>query len=252
MGLQSAMEALPEAILPEQRASFMEDLSEQHLWAYLLQASLSYVAIFAIAGAMEPWQHHFFRQRNTEELRVTNPTQSDSYFMHLDRPRLRRPCTLFSGARVGWARFIAERDLSSQDWARAKVNAIFPPKLFLFRKKEWESVCERERERERESALQIRERVVAHISRLATLHPGAKPAFTVFYRAGAKELENTIYSPQLFLIRKKDFQRASMTGESSRKNLIILQAEAEKLSGFTPSIQPEAAGLGLYARCKTR
>ena len=37
MGLQSAMEALPEALLPEQRASFMEDLSEQHLWAYLLQ-----------------------------------------------------------------------------------------------------------------------------------------------------------------------------------------------------------------------
>ena len=37
MGLQSAMEALPEALLPEQRACFMEDLSEQHLWAYLLQ-----------------------------------------------------------------------------------------------------------------------------------------------------------------------------------------------------------------------
>ena len=37
MGLQSAMEALPEALLPEQRASFMEDPSEQHLWAYLLQ-----------------------------------------------------------------------------------------------------------------------------------------------------------------------------------------------------------------------
>ena len=37
MGLQSAMEALPEALLPEQRASFIEDLREQHLWAYLLQ-----------------------------------------------------------------------------------------------------------------------------------------------------------------------------------------------------------------------
>ena len=32
----------------------------------------------------------------------------------------------------------------------------------------------------------------------------------------------------------------------------ILQAKVEKLSGFTPSIQPEACGLGLYARCKTR
>ena len=108
---------------------------------------LSYVAIFAIAGAMEPWQHHFFRQRNTEWLRVTNPTQSDSHSLHLDRPRLH---AFFSGARVGWAHFIAERDLSSQDQARAKENTIYPPKLFLFRKKEWESEIERERERERE------------------------------------------------------------------------------------------------------
>ena len=54
---------------------------------------------------------------------------------------------------------------------------------------------------------------------LATLHRGAKPAFTIFYRAGAKELENAIYSPQVFLLRKKDVERASMTGESSRKNL---------------------------------
>ena len=37
MGLPSAMEALPEALLLEQRASFMEDLSRQHLWAYLPQ-----------------------------------------------------------------------------------------------------------------------------------------------------------------------------------------------------------------------
>ena len=91
--------------------------------------------------------------------------------------------------------------------------------------------------------------------RLATLHRGAKPAFTIFYRAGAKELENAIYSPQLFLLRKKDVERASMTGESSRKNLNILhvQASASKLSGFTPRIQPSACGLGLYnARCKTR
>ena len=31
------MEALPEALLLEQRASFMEDPSRQHLWAYLPQ-----------------------------------------------------------------------------------------------------------------------------------------------------------------------------------------------------------------------
>ena len=59
--------------------------------------------------------------------------------------------------------------------------------------------------------------------RLAALHRGAKPAFTIFYRAGAKELENAIYSPQRFLLRKKDVERASMTGESSRKNLNIVR-----------------------------
>ena len=54
MGLQSAMEALPEVLLPEHRASFVEDLSEQHLRAYLLQPFCPNVAILAIAGAMEP------------------------------------------------------------------------------------------------------------------------------------------------------------------------------------------------------
>ena len=109
------------------------------------------------------------------------------------------------------------------------------------RKRDRESVCEGFNDwREWSRMLQ-----------LATLHRGAKPAFTIFYRAGAKELENAIYSPQVFLLRKKDVERASMTGESSRKNLNILQASASKLSGFTPRIQPSACGLGLYnARCK--
>ena len=101
MGLQTAMEALPEALLPEQRASFMEDLSEQHLWAYLLQP---FCPMWQFLRLQVQWSHDnttFFRQRNTEWLRVTNPTQCDSHFLHLDRPRLRRPCTLFSGARVG-------------------------------------------------------------------------------------------------------------------------------------------------------
>ena len=79
--------------------------------------------------------------------------------------------------------------------------------------------------------------------RLATLHRGAQPAF---YLQSSTKLER--YSPQIFLLQKKDFERASMTGESCRKNLNILQAEAEKLSGFTPSIQPEVPGRGLYAR----
>ena len=201
---------------------------------------------------MEPWQHHFFRQRNTEWLSVTNPTQCDSHTghsLHLDRPRLRRPCTLFSGARVGWAHFIAERDLSWQDRARAKEKHDLSSKALSFSK-------ERMRKRDRERVC-VRASMTGESSprmlQLATLHRGAKPAFTIFYRAGAKELENAIYSPQVFLLRKKDVERASMTGESSRKNLNILQASASKLSGFTPRIQPSACGLGLYnARCKTR
>ena len=160
MGLQSAMEALPEALLPEQRASFIEDLREQHLWAYLLQP---FCPMWQFLRLQVQWSHDnttFFVQRNTEWLSVTNPTQCDSHSLQLDRPRLRRPCTLFSGARVGWAHFIAERDLSSQDRARAKENTIYPPKLFLFRKKEWGS----EIERECVWGLQWLERVVAHAS----------------------------------------------------------------------------------------
>ena len=59
---------------------------------------------------------------------------------------------------------------------------------------------------------------------------GAQPAFTNVYRTRAKELEKAIYSPRLFPIRKKDFERASMTGESSRKNVHKIQALASKLS----------------------
>ena len=178
----------------------------------------------------------FFVKDIRKGLRVTNPTQ------HLDRKRLRPRCLLFSGARVGWAHFIAEHDLSPQDWARAKENAISPPKIFLFQKKEWE----------RERELQWRGRVVAHASVGYASLRSATCLHIIFHRAGEKELENAIYSPQLFLLWKKDFERASMSGDSCRKNLILLQAEAEKFPGFTPSIQPKVAGLRLYARGKTR
>ena len=131
-----------------------------------------------------------FRQWNTEGLRVTNPTQCDSYFVHLDRPRQRRPCTLFSGAHVGWAYFTAEHDLSSRDRARAKdlENAIYPPNLFLFRKKEWE----------RERELQLRERVVEHASightssRSATCLHNLLPSWSK--RAKERDLFSTAFS----------------------------------------------------------
>ena len=143
MGLQSAMEALPEALLSEQRASFMEDLSEQHLWAYLLQPFCPMWNFFAIAGAMEPWQHFFFvKEIQKGSVSPTRPSATPTSCTWIDHAYVAAPCTLFSGARVGWAHFIAERDLSSQDRARAKENTIYPPKLFLFRKKERESEIE--------------------------------------------------------------------------------------------------------------
>ena len=145
MGLQSAMEALPEALLPEQRASFIEDLREQHLWAYLLQP---FCPMWQFLRLQVQWSHDnttfFVKEIRNGSVSPTRPSAIDSHSLHLVRPRLRRPCTLFSGARVGWAHFIAERDLSSQDRARAKENTIYPPKLFLFRKKEWGSEIERE------------------------------------------------------------------------------------------------------------
>ena len=154
---------------------------------------------------------------------------------------------LFSGARVGWAHFTTEHDLSSQDRVRAKENVIYPPKLLLFRKKE----RERESEREREIASMTGESSRArfgwpHFIAECNLPSQSLPVWSK--RAGERDL----YSPQLFLLRKKDFERASMTGESSRKNLTIIQASASKLSGFTPRIQRSASSLGLYARCKTR
>ena len=248
MGLQSAMEALPEALLPEQRASFMEDLSEQHLWAYLLQP---FYPMWQFLRLQVQWSHDntpfFVKEIRNGSVSPTRPSATPTACTWIGHAYVDR--TLFSGARVGWAHFIAERDLSSQDRAGAKENTIYPPKLFLFRKKEWES----EIERECVWGLQWLEKVVAHAS-VGDASSRSETCFhNLLYRAGAKEPENAIYSPQVFLLRKKDVERASMTGESSRKNLNILQASASKLSGFTPRIQPSACGLGLYnARCKTR
>ena len=128
-----------------------------------------------------------------------------------------------------------ERDLSSKPLSFSK-----------------ERMRESERERERERASMTGESIVAHASvghtssRSATCLHNLLPSWSK--RAEERDLFSTAFSSS-----KKDFERSSMTGESSRKNLNILQAEAEKLSGFTPSIiQPEAAGRGLYARCKTR
>ena len=150
------MEALPEALLLEQRASFMEDPSRQHLWAYLPQP---FCLMWQFLRLQVQWSHDN-TSFSSKKYRRAPCHQPDPVRLLLRAPgsATPTPCTLFSGACVGWAHFTAEQDLSSQDRARAKENAIYPPNLFLFRKKEWE------RPRQRERELQWRERVVAHAS----------------------------------------------------------------------------------------
>ena len=95
---------------------------------------LSYVAIFAIAGAMEPWQHHFFRQRNTEWLRVTNPTQCDSHSLHLNRPRLHAFFQVHA-----LVEHISSRSatcLHKTKLERKRTRSILPSSFFFERKNE--------------------------------------------------------------------------------------------------------------------
>ena len=122
-------------------------------WATLVGQSsttiLSYVAIFAIAGAMEPWQHHFFRQRNTEWLRVTGaPTRPSA---------TPTACTWIGHANVDRARFfqvhalvehISSRSatcLHKTEVERKRTRSILQSSFFFERKNE------KARERERES-----------------------------------------------------------------------------------------------------
>ena len=226
MGLQSAMEALPEALLARTAASFMEDLSEQHLWADLQQP-------FCPMWHFCDWRCNWA---------MTTPLFSSKKYgrapCHQPDPVRLTSCTWIGKAYVDRARFSQMHALVEHISSRSatclhktelerKQNTIYPPKLSLSRKNE----------RERAWELQWRERVVAHTSvgyassRSETWHHNLVPSWSK--RARERDLFSTALSSW-----KVDVERASVTGESSRKNLNILQAEAEKLSGFTPSIQP--------------
>ena len=91
-----------------------------------------------------------FRQRNTEGLRVTNPTQCDSYFVHLDRPRQRRTvhaffrCTRWLSTFHRGARPVFTRPSQSE---RSRERDLSSKPLSFSKKR----MRERERERERES-----------------------------------------------------------------------------------------------------
>ena len=73
VGLQSAMEALPEALLLEKQASFMDDLSKEHLWAYLPQPFRPVWQFLQLQVQWSHDKHHLFRQRYTERAPCYQP-----------------------------------------------------------------------------------------------------------------------------------------------------------------------------------
>ena len=101
------------------------------------------------------------RQRNTEWFRVTNPTQCDSHFLHLDRPRLRRPCTLFFRCTRWLSTFHrGERPVFTRP-SQSEREHDLSSKALSFSK---ERMRKRDRERVCVWELQWLERVVAHAS----------------------------------------------------------------------------------------
>ena len=87
----------------------------------------------------------------------------------------------------------------------------------------------RESARERESFNDGREQ--SRTLRLSTLHRGVQPAFTIFYRAGAKELKNAIYYPQFFF-----FERKTLRGLQWRERVVekfkYITSRGREIIGF--------------------
>ena len=154
-GLQSAMEALPEALLLEQRASFMEDPSRQHLWAYLPQP---FCLLWQFLRLQVQWSHDN-TSFSSKKYRRAPCHQPDPVPFLLRAPELATPtptvhaffrCTRWLSTFHRGARPVFTRPSQSE---RSRERD-YPPNLFLFRKKELERASERERERERERELQ--------------------------------------------------------------------------------------------------
>ena len=155
MGLQSAMEALLESILPEQRACFMEDLSEQHLWAYLLQP---FCPMWQFLRLQVQWSHDnttfFVKEIRKGSVSPTQPSVTPI------------SCTWIGHAYVDRARFfqvhglvehISSRSatcLHKTELERKRTRSILQSSFFF----------ERKNERERVRELQWRERVVAGVT----------------------------------------------------------------------------------------
>ena len=137
MGLQSAMEALPEALLPEQRASFIEDLREQHLWAYLLQP---FCPMWQFLRLQVQWSHDnttfFVKEIRNGSVSPTRPSATPT------------ACTWIGHAYVDRARFfqvhalvehISSRSatcLHKTKLERKRTRSILQSSFFFERKNE--------------------------------------------------------------------------------------------------------------------
>ena len=134
------MEALPEALLLEQRASFMEDLSRQHLWAYLPQP---FCLMWQFLRLQVQWSHDntSFSSKKIQKGPVspTGPSAtptSCTWIGHanadraIDRARFFQVHTLVEHISP-WSTTC----LHKTEIERKRMRSI-PPNLFLFQKKE--------------------------------------------------------------------------------------------------------------------
>ena len=146
MGLQSAMEALPEALLPEHRASFMEDLSEQHLWAYLLQP---FCPMWQFLRLQVQWSHDnttfFVKEIRNGSVSPTRPSATPTACTWIGHAYVDR--TLFSGARalVEHSSSRSATCLHKTELERKRTRSILQSSFFFerMRKRDRERVCVR-------------------------------------------------------------------------------------------------------------
>ena len=144
--------ATPEALLLEKRASFIEDQSKQHLWAYLPQP---FCRVWHFLQLQVQWSHDnttfFVKEIRKGSVSPTRPSASPT------------SCTWIGHAYVDRARFFQVHALVERISSRSvtclyktelerKRTRFILSKLFLFWEKEWER--EREKDSERERTLQ--------------------------------------------------------------------------------------------------
>ena len=147
------MEALPEALLLEQRASFMEDLSRQHLWAYLPQL---FCLLWQFLRLQVRWSHDN-TSFSSKKYRRAPCHQPDPVRLLLRAPGSATPTPTARFFQVhALVEHISPRSttyMSSQDraWARERDLSSKPLSFSKERMRESERARERERERERAS-----------------------------------------------------------------------------------------------------